>query len=246
MNSPNSSNDYRNYDISEYRDRLIRSLKQERVLKSKIIEEAIIAIPREKFLWEGTPEFLAYADEPQPLGETGQTISAPHMVVIMLEELKLERGMNVLEIGTGSGYNAALLAWIVSEKNRGESAGRLVVSIERDERLAEFATKNIRSVGLSDEVKIIMGDGSLGYPQGSEEEIYDRIVVTAGAPRVPSFLKKQLKTGGIIEIPVGGATYQKLILVKKIKSGHTTSFKEERIVDCSFVPLIGQDAYALN
>lgn len=230
---------YGSEGLSESREDLIQSLKNERILKSKIIEDAIRAVPREQFLWRNTPEFLAYADEPQVLGDTGQTISAPHMVVIMLEALEIESGLKILEIGCGSGYEAALLGWIVSKDANLEEA--LVVSIERDERLAEFATKNIARAGLSKVVNVVLGDGTLGYPQTTEEELYDRIIVAAGARRIPSFLKKQLKNGGTLLVPVGGMTYQTLIKVhKKRLADGSSSFEEKRLVDCMFVPLVGE------
>jgi protein-L-isoaspartate(D-aspartate) O-methyltransferase len=234
------------FDVDASREDLIRSLKREGILKSQIVEDAIRSVPREKFLWKGTPEFLAYADEPQGLGDTLQTISAPHMVVMMLEELELSRALKVLEIGTGSGYNAALIGWIVSRRaSRVEE--ELVISIERDSRLASFSRENIRSVGLSKVVKVVEGDGSLGYPQGSKEEIYDRIIVTAGAPHVPVFLKSQLKTGGIMLIPIGGSHYQDLVrLEKNKKQGNKEYFEEEKVVQCMFVPLIGQEGFGSN
>ena len=118
----------------------------------------------------------------------------------------------------------------------------LVVSVERDERLVEFARKNIAAVRLSKEVTVVAGDGTMGYPQESKEEIYDRIIVAAGARRVPAFLKKQLKTGGILLVPLGGVAYQKLLKIRKRRSRDgSISFEEKNLVDCMFVPLIGQD-----
>ncbi len=111
------------------------------------------------------------------------------MIVLMLEELLLTPGLKVLEIGTGSGYNAALIAYIVS---RGVSRTEpLVISVERNGSLAKFARENIDSVQLGPYCKVIEGDGSLGYPQEAEQELDDRIIVTAGAPHIPVFLKKQ-------------------------------------------------------
>jgi protein-L-isoaspartate(D-aspartate) O-methyltransferase len=227
----------RAFDLDASREDLIKSLKREGILKSQVVEDAIMSVPRDKFLWRETPEFLAYADEPQGLGESGQTISAPHMVVIMLEELELSRGLRVLEVGGGSGYNAALMAWICS---RGEKARVFVSSIERDEALAKFARENIEQVGLSQYIEVIEGDGSLGYPQELQSEIYDRIIVAAAANRVPLLLKAQLKTGGILEVPVGGNAYQKLLKIKKGRAEDgTVWFKEKPVTDCIFVPLVG-------
>ena len=218
---------------------LLASLKAERILKSKEIEDALLQVPREKFLWPGTPESVAYLDEPVLLDDTGQTISAPHMVVLMLEELKLEPDQKVLEIGSGSGYNAALITWIVSKgQHRGNDP--LVISVERDARLAKFAQKNLESVHLDKFCKVIEGDGSLGYPQEADEQLYDRILVTAGAPHIPVFLKKQLKIGGILQVPVGADGYQRLMILKK---NAKREFEQHRSVDCVFVPLIGADAH---
>lgn len=231
---------YGSENLSDSRAELIQSLKDEGILRSSVIEDAIRAIPRELFLWRGTPEFLTYTDEPQGLGETGQTISAPHMVVIMLEALDIHPGLKILEIGGGSGYEAALLGWLVS---RGITQEReLVVSVERDDRLAAFAAKNIDSVGLSKFVSIVCGDGTLGYPQDSKKELYDRIIVAAGARKVPTLLKEQLKTGGILLIPVGGSSFQKLLRITKRKlTNDSVSYTEEDLVDCMFVPLVGED-----
>ncbi len=158
-----------------------------------MIEEALLKVPREDFLWPGTPKSVAYVDEPVLLNETGQTISAPHMIVMMLEEFQIEPGLKVLEIGAGSGYNAALITHIVSE-GISKAKAPLVVTIERNSALSKFARNNIQKVGLASFCQVVEGDGSLGYPQESSEELYDRIMVTAGAPRIPAFLKKQLKT----------------------------------------------------
>jgi protein-L-isoaspartate(D-aspartate) O-methyltransferase len=233
---------YGSESLSESREELIQSLKDEGILRSKIIEDAVRAIPREQFLWRGTPKFLAYADEPQMLGDTGQTISAPHMVVIMLEELDVHPGLKILEIGCGSGYEAALLGWIVS---RGKIHETPVVSVERDERLVNFATKNVANLGLDRSVSVVLGDGTLGFPQNSTEELYDRIIVAAGARCIPVALKTQLKSGGVLLVPVGGTAYQKLLRIRKKKlPENKVSFTEEGLVDCMFVPLVGQDQAA--
>ncbi|HYB04601.1 MAG TPA: protein-L-isoaspartate O-methyltransferase [Nitrososphaerales archaeon] len=225
--------------MKDSRADLLTSLKAEQILKSKEIEEALLNVPREKFLWPGTPESAAYFDEPVQLGDTGQTISAPHMIVMMLEELQLTSGLKVLEIGTGSGYNAALISYIVS-RGISEAAELLVISIERNGTLVKFARKNIEDVHLNSCCKVIEGDGSLGYPQQADQELYDRIIVTAGAPHVPVFLKKQLKVGGILEVPVGANGFQRLMILKKNTMGE---FEQHRSVDCVFVPLIGSDAH---
>jgi protein-L-isoaspartate(D-aspartate) O-methyltransferase len=225
--------------LAESRSDLISALKAQGILKSRIVEEALVAIPREQFLWPGTPNFLAYADEPEGLGDTGQTISAPHMVVIMLEELALASGMRILEVGGGSGYNAALLGWIVS---RGFKKSVLVTTMERNERLAIFARANVARLGLSDVVEVVTGDGSLGYPEAYDHEIYDRIVVTAAATEVPPLLRRQLKDQCFMLIPVGGIGSQVLTKVKKVKnSGRSVAYRETKLMGCIFVPLISDN-----
>ncbi|MDA4129822.1 MAG: protein-L-isoaspartate(D-aspartate) O-methyltransferase [Thaumarchaeota archaeon] len=230
--------------LQESKRNLLESLRIEGIMKSRSIEEALLSVPREAFLFPDTSSAMAYQDEPIPLGNSGQTISAPHMVVMMLEELELHPGLKVLEVGGGSGYNAALIGSIVSKGIAQRIPEPLVTSIERDENLTEFARKNLEKVGLSKIVRIISGDGSLGYPKESEEEVYDRIIITAGAPRVPRFLKSQLKKDGILLAPVGGRTYQKLMKLRKLENrSGKIEFQETHAVDCMFVPLIGADAH---
>ena len=215
---------------------LIQSLKKQGILKSKIVENALMEVPREEFLWNLNERALAYLDEPQQLGSTGQTISAPHMVVIMLEELELEPGMHVLEVGAGSGYNAALIAHIVSRNQK--EPQKLVVAVEQDQELAQFASRNIKRVELENWIEIVHGDGSLGYPEMKDEEIYDRIVVAASAPSIPQLLKSQLKDGGVLEMPVGNALVQMLVKLRKIGHGTGAIFKEKKLMSCTFVPLL--------
>jgi protein-L-isoaspartate(D-aspartate) O-methyltransferase len=222
---------------------LVQSLKLQGVLKSSAVEQAFLNVPREEFIWQRDSTDIAYVDEPLALGETGQTISAPSMVAIMLEELELGPGMRVLEVGTGSGYNAALLGSIVGRKVSNEPN---VISIERDPKLGTFAENNLRRVNMADYVKVVVGDGTLGYPARSEEELYDRIIVTAGAPEIPHYLNLQLKIGGIMEIPVGNIGVQTLVKLRKVPdpANHRRHrMKREDIVGCMFVPLIGEAGY---
>ncbi len=213
---------------------LVESLKRQGIIRSRRVEEAMLKVPRELFVWPGT-EDRAYEDVPLPLGDTEQTISAPHMVAIMLEELLVEEGQSVLEVGTGSGYNAALLAELVGPRGR-------VLSVERIPELVEFARSNLRRAGYADRVEVVLGDGSLGYPPRHEGPLYDRVVITASAPRVPKYPLAQLKEGGILLAPIGPPDYQVLTRVRKVGG----SYVEEELMGCVFVPLIGEDGYRPN
>jgi len=217
--------------------RLVEALKNEGIIRTESVERAMLKVPREEFVWP-TDRSLAYEDRPLPLGSTGQTISAPHMVAIMLEASEFRVGHVALEVGCGSGYNAALMAEMVGP-SKGAGSGR-VVSIERIEALALFARENLKRTGYSDLVEVVIGDGSLGYPARHTQPIYDRIMVTAAAPSIPPYLIGQLKPEGIALIPVGGAYFQDLIKVRKAKD-HTVS--QETVCGCVFVPLVGASGY---
>lgn len=226
-----------NYE--EQRKKLVRRLREQGIIRSKKVEMSFLNVPREEFVWPDVRD-QAYLDTPLPLGNTGQTISAPHMIAIMLEELNLEKGDHVLEIGTGSGYNAALMAYIVSDGKR-EKDGK-VITIERIKDLVIFAENNIKRTTFSDYVKVVHGDGTIGYPPYEESEMYDKIIITAAAPRFPKILVRQLKVGGIILAPIGDLFSQ--TLTKGIKrSDGTLEIKED--IECIFVPLIGEDGYKI-
>lgn len=202
------------------RKNLIESLKAKGYLSSPQVIEAMLKVERHKFV----PEDLsgeAYIDTPLPIGQ-GQTISAPHMVAIMTEALDVKPNHKILEIGTGFGYQAAILAEIA---HKGE-----VYTIERITELAEQARKNLEKCGYEN-IKVIMADGTLGY---EPEAPFDRIIVTAGALDIPQVLVDQLKDGGKMLIPTGGRFFQDLILVEK-KEGKIT---QKNLGGCMFVPLI--------
>ncbi|MFN4132857.1 MAG: protein-L-isoaspartate(D-aspartate) O-methyltransferase [Candidatus Hadarchaeales archaeon] len=205
------------------KETLVKNLIEWGYLKSPEIIRAFQIIPREKFLPERYSS-QAYEDHPLPIG-FGQTISAPSMIAIMLETLDLKRGQKVLEIGTGSGYNAALLAEIVGRSGK-------VLTIERIPELATFGRKNLKDAGYS-HVQVVVGDGTLGYP---EEGPWDRILVTACTPKIPPPLIEQLKVGGRIGLPLGQHhLFQTWTIVEKTENGT----KIEEYGGCSFVPLIG-------
>lgn len=211
---------------------LVRYLINEGILKSPIIIEAFSNIDRKLFVWPGYEKY-AYDDTPLPLGDTGQTISAPHMHAYMTEALSPRPGETYLEIGGGSGYQAAILAYIVSK----DSSRGFVYSIEIEPSLVKFATGNIYKVGVYNRVKIIYGDGSLGWPPYYKGYLYDGIIVTAAAPRVLDTWLYQLKIGGRLIIPIGRGYFQDLIKVTRVDEKR---FKEEFLLKCAFVPLRGR------
>jgi protein-L-isoaspartate(D-aspartate) O-methyltransferase len=215
--------------------RLAEALAAEGIMKTEAVRRAFLTVEREAFVWPGSEE-EAYLDMPLGLGVTGQTISAPHMVVIMLEALDPKPGDVILEVGTGSGYNAALLAEMVAPA--GGKRGR-VVSLERVPELVDFARKNLARAGYADRVEVLHHDGTLGDPS-RPRGFYDGITVTAAAPRIPVALKEQLKVGGVLLIPLGPLGYQNLIRLVRVSADR---FVEEDLGGCIFVPLVGKDSY---
>ncbi len=211
--------------FEEKRKEMVESLKRRGYLKKKEVIEAFSKVPREKFVSQNTVDD-AYADHPLPIGR-GQTISAPSMIVIMLEALEVRRGDKILEIGTGSGYNSALLSELVGPEGR-------VYTIERLEKLANKGRENLEKSGY-EEVEVVVRDGTKGYP---EEAPWDRILITACSPKVPEPLVEQLKVGGKMAAPVGDYYMsQTLLVIKKKESGET---EIERHGGCAFVPLVGE------
>ena len=208
--------------------RLVENLEREGIIKSEKVKRAFLRVPRYKFVLERYKEY-AHVDEPLPI-PAGQTISAPHMVAIMLELAELKEGMNVLEVGAGSGWNAALIYELVRQD---------VYTIERIPELAEFAKRNLERAGYKNKVHVIVGDGTKGFPPKAP---YDRIIVTAGAPKVPEPLIEQLKVGGKILIPVGSYhLWQELLEVIKISEDNKVKIKNHGGV--AFVPLIGEHGW---
>lgn len=198
---------------------------RERGLSDPQVLKAMQSVPRQAFV---PPEIrnLAYEDMPLPIGR-GQTISQPFMVATMAAALRLKGQETVLEVGTGSGYGAAVLAALADH----------VYTIERIRGLAERAEKTLRNVGCRN-VTVVCGDGTKGLPQHAP---YDAIAVTAGAPTVPQSLCDQLKIGGVLVVPVGGEqTHQKLLRVTRRGEDE---FEEETLSLVSFVPLIGEEGW---
>ena len=198
------------------RSRMVEELRKE--IKDERLLDALARVPRERFV---LPDFQrhAYDDRPLPIGH-GQTISQPLMVAIMTEAMRLRGDERVLEVGTGSGYQAALLSLLARE----------VVSVERIPELARSAAERLRELGYCNVTVHVAGD-RLGRPQDGP---YDAITVTAGAPEVPSSLVDQLAMGGRLVVPVGGRRLQQLVRATKSDRGVTI----ERLGDCRFVPLI--------
>lgn len=185
--------------------------------------EAMSRVPREAFVSEAMKD-RAYDDSPLPIGES-QTISQPFIVALMTQLLSLSGGEKVLEVGTGSGYQTAVLAEIVEK----------VFSIERSFSLSQKARAVLESLGYSN-VLLRVGDGTVGWDEFSP---YDRIIVTAGAPDIPLTLVKQLKDGGILVVPVGDRFQQELKAVTKTESGTKTRSGG----GCVFVPLVGREGW---
>ena len=209
------------------RDALIDSLVRRGYIVSAVVEKAMRRVPREEFVLERL-RGDAYVDTPLPIG-VGQTISAPHMVVIMVEKLDLKPGHKVLEIGSGSGYHAAVVAEAVAP-------GGHVHTVERVEPLARFAEDNLRRTGYKNAVTVIIGDGSRGL---NEHAPFDRIFVACSAPDVPAPLTEQLAEGGKMLVPVGGRMYQDLICIER----RGDRILRENYGGCVFVPLIGEFGY---
>jgi len=212
--------------MRDEREELVEKLCNHGYIMTKKVKQAMLNVPREEFM---PPEIRAYAylDRPLPIGK-GQTISAPHMVAIIAEKLELNEGMNILEIGTGFGYNAAVVSEIIGVSGH-------VYTLERIPSLAEKAKENLKETGYNHQVTVILQDGTLGYP---EKAPFDRIYGTASAPNIPKPLKKQLKIGGKLIIPLGSDNYfQELVSVQRISKDE---FKSKDLGGVAFVPMIGE------
>lgn len=206
------------------RRRMIDQQIRRRGINDRAVLEALEAVPRERFVPKEA-EHLAYTDRALPI-ESGQTISQPFMVAIMTQALELTGRERVLEIGTGSGYQAAVLGRLCHE----------VYSIERHADLAETAAARLRAAGLSN-VHVFVGDGTLGYP---DKAPFDRILVTAGGPYMPPALFEQLAEGGLLVMPVGTGEGQTLEAVRKVRGRPVVT----NLGGCRFVKLVGEQGWA--
>ena len=210
--------------FAEDRDRMVELQLAGRGIADRRLLEAFRAVPRESFLPESLVEF-AYQDAPLPIGE-GQTISQPYIVAVTIEALRLGKDDKVLEIGTGSGYAAAVLSRVARE----------VFTVERIESLATEARERLARLGYRN-VRVLCGDGTLGWP---EHAPYDAIAVAAGGPEVPQALLSQLKPGGRLVIPIGpDESSQVLVRVSREEQG----LRQEPIAAVRFVPLIGAQGW---
>src|SRR5512146_89401 len=211
-------------DFGRERAAMVARQLRDRGIRDERVLEAMGAIPREAFV-EEQDRSLADADEALPI-EAGQTISQPYMVARMTELLDVRPGERILEIGTGSGYQAAVLAKL----------GARVTSIERQAALVAPARARLRDLGLGDRVDVRVADGSLGDPGGAP---WDGIIVTAAAPSIPDGLRDQLVDGGHLVIPVGPRERQILMDVTR----HGDDWTERPDGACVFVPLIGAGGF---
>jgi len=195
----------------------LRGINDERLLL------AMGKVPREKFI---APEYRskAYGDGPLPIG-AGQTISQPLMVATMIEALRVQPSDRVLEVGTGTGYEAAILGELAAE----------VWTVERRADLADKARLVLQELGYHN-VHVVEGDGSLGLPQQAP---FDKILVAAGAPQAPPSLVEQLAEGGAMAVPVGNRVEQELQVIRRTGGAIVTS----RHVLCCFVPLLGAEGW---
>lgn len=202
------------------RERMVREQIENRGLKNFRLLEALRKLPRHKFVQPGD-EMYAYYDEPVPIGYH-QTISQPYIVALMTSLAALEGDETVLEVGTGSGYQAALLGFLAKK----------IISLERIPELADRARKILKEMGISN-VDIITTDGTFGYAPAAP---YQAILVTAAAPSIPQPLLDQLTEGGRLIIPAGSKSLQQL----QVWTRSGSRFNSEDILPVAFVPLLGE------
>ncbi len=203
------------------RRKLVNEIRKKGILVEEILE-AVYRVPRHLFLDSGFLKY-AYEDKPFPIG-SGQTISQPYTVAFQTELLNVKHGAKVLEIGTGSGYQACVLA----------ALGVQVYSIERQKKLYEKARSFLPELGF--EISLFYGDGYLGLPDYAP---FDGILITAAAPEVPECLFDQLKTGGVLVSPVGSGAIQTMFRFTKSKDGKIT---KEQFGSFRFVPMLQKTA----
>ncbi len=211
------------------REELVDRLLSYGYIKSDEVKKAMLKVPREEFMPPENRQY-AYKDQPLPIGK-GQTISAPHMVAIICETLALEKGMKILEIGAGFGYNAAVVAELIGPDGH-------LFTTERIESLAKSAEDNLKRAGYDKCVTVIHTDGTRGF---KEKAPYDRIYATASAPKVPEPLKEQLKIDGRLLTPIGSQSYlQELICIHRVAED---KYESHKLGGVAFVPMIGEHCW---
>jgi protein-L-isoaspartate(D-aspartate) O-methyltransferase len=212
--------------LTAERERMVERQIAARGVNDARVLDAMRQVPREAFVASGFEEF-AYEDSPLPIA-AGQTISQPYIVALMIEAAEAKAGDRVLEIGTGSGYAAAVLSRIAAE----------VYTVERHGALAQTAKRRFARLGYRN-IEVRHGDGTLGWPEAAP---FDAIIVTAGGPEIPESLRNQLKVGGRLVIPIGSLTDEQR-LVKIVRDGEH-AFHEEDLGPVRFVPLIGEHGWS--
>jgi protein-L-isoaspartate(D-aspartate) O-methyltransferase len=220
-------------DFAELRRQAVDELRREGILRNAEVIRAMSKVPREEFL---PPEVrsYAYADSPIPIGH-GQTTSALHMTALFCEYGEMKLGQRVLEVGGGCGYMSCVYAEIVAVPEQPKDVWGHVWSAEIVSELAEFGRKNVERLGYADRVTCLEADASEGL---EGQAPFDLIIVTSAAPEVPSELTNQIKVGGTLLIPVGGAQfYQELIRIRKNKDGRLS---HENLGGVAFVPMRGK------
>ena len=222
-------------NLEEAKQILLKRYENSGTASSQHVIDAYFRLKREDFLPEDQITH-AYEDRPLKIG-LNQTISAPHISFIYAEKLDMKVGQKVLEIGAGSGYNAAFFAELVAPSNIEKEKWGHVYTIERLDKLIEFSKENLKKSGYEERVSVIKGDGTLGY---QDQAPFDRIIVTAAGPIIPPPLKEQLAEGGKLIIPVGKQhMYQELMLVIR----KNDKLIEKRLGGVAFVPLIGKHGF---
>lgn len=213
-------------DFELARQKMVQEQLVARGIRDRHVLAAMLHMPRHAFV-DSALAARAYEDGPLPT-ESGQTISQPYMVARMTEVLGLKGTERLLEIGTGSGYQTAILAELCA----------FVVSVERHPGLANTARERLRRLGYADRVEVVIGDGNLGYAPRAP---YDGILLTAAAQRIPRPLVDQLRLGGVLVLPLGEEQLQGLTRIRKTENGLQTDYLGE----CSFVKLIGEYGWDL-
>lgn len=210
-------------DFERRRRAMVDAQRARGEIRDERVLDAMAAVPRERFVHESTRR-EAYEEHTLPI-EAEQTISQPYVVALMTDTLELDRTDHVLEVGTGSGYQTAVLRRLVDE----------VVTIERIDSLATAARARFGELGI-DGIEVVVGDGTMGWP----ERAHDVIVVTAGGPSIPKALRDQLAPGGRLVMPVGRAGEQQLVRVRHRRDGLDVM---DDLGPVAFVPLIGEEGW---